>query len=116
MLKNTKIIQRLAALLLVNIALMALVGALGYFGMASIREGLRTVYEDRTIALEQVDNIQADYYEVRLSVLAAIRAADPAAATASKDAADKNVAAAAETWKAYLGTSFTPEEAELTKA
>jgi methyl-accepting chemotaxis protein len=115
MLKNTKIIVRLTMLLLVNVVLMVALGGIGYFGMASIREHLRTVYEDRTIALDQVDNTLSNYYEARLAVLAAIGATDPAVATASKDAALKEEAEAADAWKAYLATSMTPEEADLTK-
>ena len=57
MLKHTKIIQRLAALLIVNIVLIGLLGYFGYFGRASIREGLRTFYEDRTVALAQVRGV-----------------------------------------------------------
>jgi methyl-accepting chemotaxis protein len=116
MLKHSKIIQRLAALLIVNILLMTVLAVIGYLGMASIREGLRTVYEDRTIALDQVDNIQAAYYDARLAVVAAQSATDPTAIAASKATVDKSVAAAAETWKAYLATYLTPEEAEITKA
>jgi methyl-accepting chemotaxis protein len=116
MLKNTKIMTRLTMLLLVNVLLMVALGAVGYFGMAAIREGLRTVYEDRTIALDQIDNTQANYYEIRLAVLAAMEAADPSAATADMENATKREADSAELWKAYLATYLTPEEAELAKA
>ena len=54
MLKHTKIFLRLAMLLLINVALMVALGGIGYFGMSSIREGLRTVYEDRTVTLGQL--------------------------------------------------------------
>jgi methyl-accepting chemotaxis protein len=116
MLKHTKIIQRLSGLLVINLSLMVVLSVVGYFGMSSIREGLRTVYEDRTVALDQVDNVQANYYEVRIAVLTALGANDPQIASASQERIAKEVAASADIWKAYLATYFTPEEAELAKS
>jgi methyl-accepting chemotaxis protein len=116
MLQHSKIIQRLGALLVVNIVLMTILGLLGYFGMASIREGLRTVYEDRTIALDQVDNVQSAYYDARLSAVAAASSTDPATIASDKAALEKSVATAAATWQQYLATYLTPEEAEIAKA
>ena len=116
MLKHTRIIQRLGALLAINIALMIVLGTVGYFGMSSIREGLRTVYEDRTVALGQVKVIVTDYYEIRLAVLAALQAKDQAAVAEKKGAVEKRKADAAETWAAYMATDQTAEEAALSKA
>ncbi|HEY4164554.1 MAG TPA: methyl-accepting chemotaxis protein [Dongiaceae bacterium] len=116
MLKHTKIIQRLAALLVFNIVLMGLLGCLGYFGMSSIRDGLRTVYEDRTIALNQIQEVMRNYYETQLAELAAISAADPAATVARQSEAAKFMAGADDVWKAYKATYLTPEEAELVSA
>jgi methyl-accepting chemotaxis protein len=115
MLKHTRIIQRLGALLLINIALMIALGGVGYLGMSSIREGLRTVYEDRTVALGQVKVIVANYYEARLAVLAALQAKDQAAVADRKTALDARKADAAQTWAAYMSTHLTADEAALAK-
>src|SRR5690348_15463777 len=98
MLKHTRIIQRLGALLLFNIALMVALGSIGYLGMSSIREGLRTVYEDRTVALGQVKVIVTNYYEVRLAVLASLQAKDQAAVAEKQTAVNARKADAAQTW------------------
>jgi methyl-accepting chemotaxis protein len=116
MLKHTKIIQRLAALLVVNIALIGLLGYFGYFGMASIREGLRTVYEDRTVALGQIRGVTNGYFEARLAELAALRATDPAIIAEQQAAAEKSVADSGDEWKAYMATYLTPEEGEIAAA
>lgn len=116
MLKNTKIISRLAMLLLVNVALMVALGGIGYLGMSSIREGLRTVYEDRTIALGQLRTMEENYYEIRLAVLAALGASDNAVITQKKAEAEERKAEAEEVWSAYMSTSMTAEEAQLAQS
>ncbi len=115
MLKHSKIIQRLAALLLVNIVLMGGLGGLGYFGMASIREGLRSVYEDRTVALGQILTAMEEYYEIRLAVLAGLGATDPSVAAKKKTDAEARKAEIDKSWKAYMATNMTPEEAAAAK-
>ena len=109
MLKHSKIIQRLAALLLINIVLMGALGGLGFFGMSSIREGLRTVYEDRTVALGQILTAMEEYYEVRLVVLAGLGATDPNVVAQKKSEADTRKAEIDAVWKAYMATYMTPE-------
>ena len=37
--------------------LLIAIGGIGLYGMGATKEGLRTVYEDRTIALDQVTRI-----------------------------------------------------------
>ena len=116
MLKNTKIISRLAMLLLVNVTLMVALGGIGYLGMSSIREGLRTVYEDRTVALGQLRTIEENYYEIRLGVLAALGASDNAVVTQKKADAEQRKAEAEAVWSAYMATSMTAEEARLAQS
>ena len=113
MLKHTKIFLRLAMLLLINVTLMVALGGIGYFGMSSIREGLRTVYEDRTVTLGQLRTMQENYYEIRLAVLAALGASDPAVVTQKKADAEQRKAETDAVWSAYLATSMTDEESQL---
>ncbi|MBL9035953.1 MAG: MCP four helix bundle domain-containing protein [Rhodospirillaceae bacterium] len=115
MLKHSKIIQRLAALLLINIVLMGALGALGFFGMSSIREGLRTVYEDRTVPMGQILTTMEEYYEIRLAVLAGLGATDPAVVTQKKAEAEERKAHIDTEWKAYMSTYMPPEEVEVAK-
>lgn len=113
MLKHTKIIQRLAILLLINIGLMGVLGGLGYYGMSLIRDGLRTVYEDRTIPLGQMQSITKGYYEIRLAVLAGLGSDDPAL-VAQKNAESEQIKIENDAlWQAFMATYHTPEEAEV---
>ncbi|MBL8710982.1 MAG: MCP four helix bundle domain-containing protein [Rhodospirillaceae bacterium] len=115
MLKHTKIIQRLAILLLINVGLMGILGGLGYYGMSSIRDGLRTVYEDRTIPLGQMKTILQGYYEIRLAVLAGLGASDTGLIAQKIADAEGVKAEVDKVWDAYMATYMTPEEAELAK-
>ncbi|HNB29050.1 MAG TPA: MCP four helix bundle domain-containing protein, partial [Alphaproteobacteria bacterium] len=115
MLKHSKIIQRLAALLLINIVLMGGLGGLGYLGMSSIREGLRSVYEDRTVPMGQILTSMEEYYEIRLAVLAGVGATDPAVVAQKKADTQERKARIEKEWKAYMATYLTPEEAEAAK-
>jgi methyl-accepting chemotaxis protein len=116
MLKHTKIFLRLAMLLVINVALMVALGGIGYFGMSSIREGLRTVYEDRTVTLGQLRTMQENYYEIRLAVLAGLGANDPSVLTQKKADAEQRKAETDAVWSAYLSTSMTDEENQLIAA
>ncbi len=115
MLKHSKIIQRLTALLLINIVLMGALGALGFFGMSSIREGLRTVYEDRTVPMGQILTVTEEYYEIRLAVLAGIGATDPSVIAQKKADAEERKAKIDKEWQAYMATYMPPEEVEAAK-
>ena len=80
MLKNSKIVTRLAAMVTLMLVLAGCLTAVGIIGMANVREGLRTVYEDRVIPMQQLGEIEADYYQVRIAVVDAVNGVDPAAA------------------------------------
>jgi len=113
MLKNVRILVRLAAMVAVMLVLMAAIAIIGIRGMALEQEGLRTVYEDRVVPLEQISTIESDYYKVRIAVMDAVGARDVVAI--QKDSADitEKVAHAQSMWKAYLATYLTPEEKQL---
>jgi methyl-accepting chemotaxis protein len=114
MLTHTRIVSRLAIMLAVNIALMAALGAIGFIGMAQIREGLRTVYEDRTIALGQIHVVLRQSYEIRLAALTGID--DPTVVAEKKAAIAELRSKLDATWKAYLATYLTPDEANIAKS
>ncbi|GAB2177776.1 methyl-accepting chemotaxis protein [Dongia sp. agr-C8] len=110
MLKNTRILVRLGAMVAVMLMLMAAVAVIGIRGMGGVHEGLRTVYADRVVPLEEISTIQSDYFKVRIAIMDAVAARD--VAVIQKDSADiaKLVEDAQQRWKAYLATYLTPEE------
>ena len=100
------------------IILLALLGALllasdmtGQFFLLRSNHSLRTVYEDRVIALSQFLAIR-DHYDRLLDASRMVRdeAADPSAA-AKQIAA--GLAGLQQQWAAYLATYLTPEEKAL---
>ncbi|TDQ83838.1 methyl-accepting chemotaxis sensory transducer with Pas/Pac sensor [Dongia mobilis] len=113
MLTHTRIIYRLGMLLLCNILLMGILGALGIYGAASIRENLRTVYEDRTIPLSQTQQLVHGYYETRLAVLAGLNSDDPKVVAEKLAEIQARKSTHDALWQAFMSTSLTPEEAAL---
>jgi methyl-accepting chemotaxis protein len=116
MLKNTKIIVRLSALLGAMLLLMAGLSWIGLMGMAGARESLRTVYEDRVIPLEQLGEVENDYYQVRIVMKDAMNAESVDAVKKASDAVSSFVEKANAMWSAYRATALTPEEQALAEA
>jgi methyl-accepting chemotaxis protein len=110
MLKNTRILVRLAAMVAVMLVLMAAVAVIGIRGMGAVQEGLRTVYIDRVVPLEQISSIQSDYFKIRLAVIDAVGTRDVAVVQKDAAAIAESVGHAQELWNAYLATYLTPEE------
>ena len=58
MLNDMKISSRLMMLLALLLVLLVVIGVAGFFGMNKTNDGLRSVYEDRTIPSGQIAEIQ----------------------------------------------------------
>ncbi|MEC4589593.1 methyl-accepting chemotaxis protein [Nitrospirillum amazonense] len=103
MLNNVKIGVRLT-LLVGCLALVAvLTGFMGLHGAWTTNQDLKSVYEDRTVALADLTAVQDNLYRLR-----AARGVGTTAASA-----DKGMEAA---WSHYMSTYLTPEEANLVHA
>ncbi|GAA4027888.1 methyl-accepting chemotaxis protein [Actimicrobium antarcticum] len=89
------------------------IGLTGLFGMRQANEGLRTVYEDRTVALAQISTIDHLLQLNRTAIEEAMR--DPVAANIQlkTETIKKNAAEIDQTWTAYMATYLTPEEKVL---
>jgi methyl-accepting chemotaxis protein len=113
MLTNTKIWARLAALVAVLLALIAAVALIGVRGMGTVESGLRTVYMDRVIPLEQISTIQSEYYNIRIAVMRSIATDDASAIRKNVAEIDERVTKARQIWNTYLATYLTPAEKDL---
>lgn len=88
------------------------IGMLGLHGMKKANEGLKAVYEDRAMVLEQISRIEALMLHNRLSLSLAIT--DPLVDVKAESAQiEKNVAEINRTWSAYLAVVLMPEEKRL---
>lgn len=101
---------RLASIIGLLVFLIIGVGLLGLYGMNASNAGLKTVYEDRTIALEQVTRIDRLILRNRVAILDALANTSPEKMTSSATTLEADMVEINATWKEYTATYLTPEE------
>ena len=111
--KNISIKGRLTAMIGLTAALLLIVGGVGLLGLNQTNEGLRSVYEDRTIPMGQLDRIVRNLINNRMNMAEMIL--DPSAESVRSHTADfeKRAEEISKTWDAYMATTLTPEEKQL---
>jgi len=110
-----KISTRLILLVAVLSVLLIGVGLLGLSGMAASNAGLKSVYEDRTVVLGQLGDIQARMLMNANLVASATLEATPEAVARNGQEVEANIAEITRQWKAYMATYLTPEEEQIAK-
>lgn len=113
MFKNLNIKSRLTAVIALMAVLMIVIGGMGLLGMTQANEGLRTVYEDRTIPMGQLGDIQALLLTNRLNIAATLVSPTPELLRKNTDEVEQNIGEIGKIWDAYMATSLTPEEKVL---
>ncbi len=108
--KNIKIKTRLIAIIGLLSLLMMIIGGTGLQGMSMANEGLRTVYEDRTIPMGQLASIQKLLLTNRMRINAALAEPTPKVIQETTAEVEQNIAEISKTWDAYMATYLTPEE------
>ena len=110
-----KISTRLILLVGVMSMLLLGVGLLGLRGMGDSNDGLRTVYEDRTVALGKLGQIQSLMMTNAYLVSAATLDASPEVVTQLAASVEANIGTITKGWDEYMATYLTPEEAGIAK-
>ncbi len=110
---NFKISTRLVALTGMLSLLLIVIGGIGLFGLRASNEGLRTVYEDRTIPMGQIAEVQETLLENRLHAFNIVTTQSPEVVEARLKQMNENNTRFDKVWSAYTATSMTPEEAAL---
>jgi len=112
---NLKISTRLIILIGSMSLLLMFIGALGLLGISKSNDSLKTVYEDRTVPLAQIADINQLNLRNRLFIAGAML--DPTPEEIAKDIAgvEANILAIDKIWTAYMATYLTPDEARLAK-
>ena len=97
----------------VIVVLAILIGLAGLYGMSRADDGLRSVYENRTVALEQISRIDRLLVQSQLALGEAVQ--DSMAATIKIKSAqiEKNLAEIEQVWKRYASSELTPEDRKL---
>jgi len=112
---NLKISTRLALLVGILTLLMFVVGFVGLSGMNSANTSLKSVYEDRTVALAQLSEVQRLILRNRVAINRAVALNDSKAFDSLSVEVAKNRDAITALWKVYIATTLTQEEAQLVK-
>ena len=109
--------SRLATMVGTLTAATLVVGATGFLAMNQINQHAKSIYEDRTVPLAQLFEINDRMKENSLALYGAIASArlgQPVGDIPGKIAA--NVEAISKTWSDYMATYLTPEEKETAGA
>lgn len=112
MLKNTMIKSRLIFVIGFLSLLMILIGGLGLTSLSGVNESLRTVYEDRLIAVGQLDDVIRNLNRNQTKIASAILG-DTANIESEMADVDKIKAEIAKVWDEYMATFLTPEEKKI---
>ena len=91
------------------------VAGLGGWGMWQSQSALQTVYEDRTVPLEQLGDINYLVARNRVLLMAAVLEAKPESLQKRLAEFEANVKQVTKDWEAFSATAMTPEEATLAK-
>jgi PAS domain S-box-containing protein len=110
MIKNLSIKSRL----IVNFFLIAVtllgIESVSLFGMSTAKDSLKTVYEDRIIALDQLTEIESLILQSRIAITASLVAQTPDEIASNIAKLEKNLTKIDKVWAAYMATYLTPEE------
>jgi len=89
------------------------IGSLGLYSTNQSNDGLRSVYEDRTVTSVQLGTILDIWYRVRRNAVDASTENDPAIAKAKGEEAHRIIKEAEGIWAKFTATVLTTEEARL---
>lgn len=114
--RNLKIGTRLAAAFTALLLLIASMAVVGFIGANKLFQESKTIYEDRTVPLAQLGDI--NYLVQRNRVLVMDMLINPSPAVIEKHANELrgNASEIGRLWSAYMSTYLTPEEKVLADA
>jgi methyl-accepting chemotaxis protein len=110
MLKNVKIKTLLISVIVFLSLLLITIGSFGLYNQANTNESLRTVYEDRTVALGHLDKVVRGSISGRLSIANVILEPDEAHIQKGIAELEFFIKLMNQNWDAYQATSQTPDE------
>jgi len=110
---HLKISTRLSILIGLLSALLLAIGAMGLFGINRSNNSLKTVYEDRVVALDQLGEVSYLLQRNRVLVMDMLVQPEPANLEKRNKELRGNIQKVNATWDAYMATYLTPDEARL---
>ena len=113
-LRNLRVGPRLGLAFGLVLLLLGLVSWSGVRGSGTLFSEIKTLYEDRTIPIKQIGQIDGLMLRNRILVMEMLR--EPAALATLEQQLQANIGEVSATWKAYMATSLTPDEKRLADA
>ncbi len=111
LLKNASIKLRMLIVLLAMAVVLLAIGGNGLLGMSKTNEGLRTVYEDRTVPAGQLGDVKVKVQHMRTAILTGFTFKKEI--SKQHEEIEKDIAESNKLWDAYVATYMTPEEKKL---
>ncbi len=111
--KNLNVQSRLTTVIAIASILLLVVGGIGLFGMSKTHDGLRTVYENRTLPIMQISAIQKLLLTNRLRITASLMTPTPDVIQKNTAEVEQNIAEITKIWDAYTASALSPEEKNL---
>jgi methyl-accepting chemotaxis protein len=112
---NLKISTRLMVLIGSLSALLVLIGGIGLQGISQSSDALKTVYEDRTVSVGQIADINRLNLANRLLIAVSLINPVPEEINKSTTQIETNIVAIDKVWAEYTATGLTEEETRLVK-
>ena len=113
MLNNMTIKSRLIAVIGLLSLLLVCIGALGLYGVNQSNQGLKTVYEDRTVVAVDLATINDHWQVIRMNAVIAANLNDVSVAQARTADTSRRDPEVKKIWTAFMATYLVPEEAAL---
>ena len=92
---------------------MMAIGAYGMFGISRANDEMLSLYQNRTVPLGQITEIQRMLLQNRLRVAASLATPTPDEIRKNVEVIEKNIEGISNVWKAYADTKLSPEEKKL---
>src|SRR3989338_592500 len=105
MFKNISIKSRLMIVIAVLSASLLVIGGMGILGMSKANEGLRTVYDNSVVPMEQISNIQKLLLDNRLRIAVSLVTPTPEVIRKNAEGVEQNIAEIGKIWEGYTANS-----------
>ena len=106
LMKNTSVKFRVVTVLAALTLLLVVLGGIGLYGMSKSAESLREVYEQRTIPIAQISNIQQLLLTNRLRISASLEMPTAEVIQKNTEEIEKNIEEISKTWEIYYANSL----------
>jgi hypothetical protein len=112
---NFKISTRLIILIGLLSMLLVAIGSFGLFGISKSNDALKSVYDDRTVPMGQIAEINQMNLINRLLIAGSLLDPNPNEVSKGMAGVEANLISIDKVWSEYMATTLTPEESRIAK-